>query len=201
MSKKAYVKVVIAGDGATGKTTLSKRLSGTLEEQQETEMTTGIDFHTASFSELDDNLIFWDLGGQEHFRGFQRSFFKSANIIILVFDITLIDTFFNISSWLSLINREEISQIYLLGNKIDIGNRAVQRAQAEEYAQEHNLKYFEVSALKNEGLQTLKKDLLKIITSTYKSDKEEDQNSFLRNSINQKTLNRKLIKEKLSSNN
>ena len=74
---KTY-KVVVAGDGAVGKTTISQRITGVLQEEEERFMTRGVDFH--SLQVIDENLNtmqaqIWDLGGQEQFRIFQKPFF------------------------------------------------------------------------------------------------------------------------------
>ena len=48
--RKNYFKIVIGGDGAVGKTTLSKRLTGTIKADERIEM-------TPESSELPENLL------------------------------------------------------------------------------------------------------------------------------------------------
>ncbi len=156
-----YLKILIAGDGATGKTTISKKLAGTLTNQDDLIMTPGIDFHTLKMSQKNSKAVIWDLGGQDRFRPFQGTFFSASDIVILVFDVNFFETFLNLDAWLSLVNRAKVSHVYLIGNKIDLVNRAIKREEAEQYAKNHNLKYFEISALEDTGFEEFREDLLK----------------------------------------
>lgn len=177
-----FLKILIAGDGATGKTTISKKLNGTLKEQQELIMTPGIDFHTLEISEDNSEAVIWDLGGQQQFRSFQDSFFTKADIVILVFDVSFFETFLNIDSWLSMVNRDKVSQIYLIGNKVDLDNRAVTREEAEQYAKGHSLDYFEISALTDTGFEEFKNDLLENAMNkakVYQKESSEPQDFLL----------------------
>lgn len=201
---KPNLKLVIAGDGAAGKTTISKKLSGTLQDHNELTMTTGIDFHTLDVSDKTNDAIIWDLGGQEQFRCFQDTFFQNADIIILVFDVTRIDSFFNIDSWLSMVDRNATSQVYLIGNKIDVCNRVVFQEEAEGYALEKDLKYFEFSALTDEGFIEFKKHLINKIKTLTSMNLGEDQlsdNFFSKDMNKQQGLTQKPLKEKMSTNN
>ena len=51
MIKKNNFKIVIGGDGAVGKTTLSERLVGTLKKEEDRLMTCGIEFHNLKVCE------------------------------------------------------------------------------------------------------------------------------------------------------
>lgn len=181
-----FLKVVIAGDGATGKTTISKQLTGSLKDKQELEMTPGIDFHTLKISGNNKEAVIWDLGGQQHFRSFQDSFFQNANIVIFVFDVTSFESFLNIDSWISLIKNENISHIYLLGNKIDLENRAITKQEAEQYAKAHDLDYFEISALKKIKFKEFKKDIIDKIVNKYSDKKNHAQDFFLKQAIKER---------------
>ena len=152
-TRKNY-KIVIAGDGAVGKTTFSQRLAGTLKEEEDRFMTCGIDFHSLKI--IDDDPIFgqiWDLGGQEHFRIFQEPFFDSAQVIIL--------------GWLSIIQNYEPFKIYLIANKIDSENRAVSEEEGQEFAINNKMEYYEVSALRGKGFLNFKNDLIKTIKTIF----------------------------------
>ncbi|TXT62600.1 MAG: GTP-binding protein Der [Promethearchaeota archaeon] len=160
LSDKKVLKIVIAGDGATGKTTISKRLNGTFRSDEELSMTTGLDFHTLEITEKDGKAVIWDLAGQEQFRSFQDTFFNDADIVILVYSVEWFSSYMNIDSWLSMIDRENISKIYLIANKIDIENRAIHSDEAQQYAKSKGLHYYELSALTGEGLDEFEQDLL-----------------------------------------
>ena len=166
-TRKNY-KIVIAGDGAVGKTTFSQRLAGTLKEEEDRFMTCGIDFHSLKI--IDDDPIFgqiWDLGGQEHFRIFQEPFFDSAQVIILLFSVDYYPSFLNLMGWLSIIQNYEPFKIYLIANKIDSENRAVSEEEGQEFAINNKMEYYEVSALRGKGFLNFKNDLIKTIKTIF----------------------------------
>jgi len=160
LSDKKVLKIIIAGDGATGKTTISKKLNGTFNSEEELHMTTGIDSHTLEITQKDGKAVIWDLAGQEQFRSFQDTFFNNADIVILVYSIEWFPSYMNIDSWLSMIDTTEVSKIYLIANKIDLENRAVRTNEAEEYAESRGLCYYELSAITGENLENVEMDLL-----------------------------------------
>ena len=52
--RKNYFKIILAGEGGVGKTTLSKRLTGKLRADEILEMTPGVDFHSLK---IKNNII------------------------------------------------------------------------------------------------------------------------------------------------
>jgi small GTP-binding protein len=172
--KKDSFKIVIAGDGAVGKTSTAKRLAGNLNINEELQMTPGIDFQSVtikSYQPIDAQL--WDLGGQEQFRKFQDDFFQGATIIIFIFTVDRYSSFMNLKSWLTLIPKNIDISYFLLANKIDALNRVVDRQHAIEFANAHNMTYYEVSALTGKGFDEFKEDLFKTIEYLFIVRKED----------------------------
>ncbi len=160
--RKNAFKIVVAGDGAVGKTTVGKRISGNSFENLT--MTPGVDFHNfkiQSYEPIDCQI--WDLGGQEQFRYFQDDFFNSATVVVLVFAANMYHSFLNLKSWVSLISKELLEKTYLLANKIDADNRSVPKEKGVEFANRHNMTYFEISATTGEGFEEFKEDISKTI--------------------------------------
>ena len=66
-------------------------------------------------------MEFWDTAGQEKFKNIAPNYFRDASAVILIYDITKIDSFNDIVYW----NKElynyasENCMKYLVGNKID----------------------------------------------------------------------------------
>ena len=132
-----FLKIVLMGDGAVGKTSLRNRFMGRGFKSQHL-MTIGADFST--FQQIvDGNAItyqIWDLAGQEHFQAVRQRFFRGAMGGLLVFDVTRPETFQNIPNWLNELFRNSgrsVVPIVLLGNKADL-KRAVSQKQAIEYS-------------------------------------------------------------------
>lgn len=82
-------KVVLVGDGATGKTTFVKRhLSGEFEKKYVA--TLGVEVRPLPFwtSKGLVKLNVWDTAGQEKFGGLRDGYYISANAAIVFFDLT-----------------------------------------------------------------------------------------------------------------
>ena len=95
-------------------------------------------------------LQIWDTAGQDRFRSINKNYYKGANGIIIIYDVTNPQTYENVKIWISQI-REEANPnvvIYLAGNKIDIPEeeRIVKTEDGQKIADEFNLTFFETSA-------------------------------------------------------
>ncbi len=89
MPKKYILKILTAGEGGVGKTTLLHRyVEGKFSG--DTKMTIGVEFFLKEM-ELDGNqctLQLWDFGGQERFRFLLDSYVMGAKGALLMFDLT-----------------------------------------------------------------------------------------------------------------
>ena len=117
------IKLVIAGDGGVGKTTLLNKYVND-EFDLETQMTKGLEFFYKEIEIEDKNyeLIIWDLGGQTQFK---RLFPKSKWIegtlgALVLFDLTRFNSLNNIYFWLDLIDQHEEIPILIIGSKLDM---------------------------------------------------------------------------------
>ena len=100
-------------------------------------------------------LILWDTCGGESFRSIVLKTLKSAQGIIIVFDLTKKATFDNLNIWLDEIKEAFYNpRLVLFGNKVDMPHekREVSTEEAKKYAESHNLPYFEVSAKTKQGM-------------------------------------------------
>ncbi|MCZ7547180.1 MAG: GTP-binding protein [Anaerolineae bacterium] len=140
-------KVVVAGDGAVGKTSLIRRFcEGKFEESRV--MTIGVDFQTKTVSIRNRviRLSIWDIAGQERFGSFRDQFYRGARAVALVYDVTRPVTFDNLARW-----REEILKIVpnvpmmLVANKID-KEGVVPAAQAQAWARTLGIPFLQTSA-------------------------------------------------------
>mmetsp|Transcript_5113 Transcript_5113/g.9622 ORF Transcript_5113/g.9622 Transcript_5113/m.9622 type:complete len:151 (-) Transcript_5113:314-766(-) len=94
-------------------------------------------------------LQIWDTAGQERFRTITSSYYRGAQGIIIVYDVTDQESFDNVKQWLQEIDRyaaEEVNTL-LVGNKSDLTTkRVVTYEAAKEYAETVGMEFLETSA-------------------------------------------------------
>ncbi|RXM98515.1 Ras and EF-hand domain-containing protein [Acipenser ruthenus] len=127
-SEKAY-KVVLAGDAAVGKSSFLLRLCKN-EFRGNTSATLGVDFQMKTLVVDGEPTVLqlWDTAGQERFRSIAKSYFRRADGVLLLYDVTCEKSFLNIREWVDMI--EDVSQgeipIMLVGNKADLREQAIE---------------------------------------------------------------------------
>ena len=117
-------------------------------------------FYQVEFSNKNFIIYFEDTGGQERFgSGLPKSYIKNKNYAILVFDITDIESFDEIkNNYYPSIQDSEIlkNNCVLVGNKLDLSHeRKISYDEAEFFADEKKMKYFEVSVKSGQNMQRL----------------------------------------------
>ena len=112
----------------------------------------------------------WDSAGQERYKAIVAGHYRRAAGAIIVYDVTKRSTFEHATSWLQ--NIKEMAEknciTYLVGNKVDLvdmneKNREVMIEEAQKYAKENGLKFYEASALTNVRINDCFEDLLQEI--------------------------------------
>jgi len=164
-------KLLLIGDSAVGKTCILFRFS---DDQFNSSFisTIGIDFKikTVDINGKRVKLQIWDTAGQERFHTITTSYYRGANGIMMVYDITNPKSFDNITKWLRNITdhaAEDVIRI-LLGNKSDMEDkRMISTARGKEIADQNGIKFFETSAKNNVNIHdafiTLATDILERI--------------------------------------
>ena len=121
-------KIILIGNSAVGKTCLFKKIT-TGNFANKNISTIGMDKRRLSFQITKENKIknidisLLDTAGQERFKSITKTYFKGADGIILMYDITNKDSFVQVEEWIKSIH-ESIGDhnnsnyiIILLGNK------------------------------------------------------------------------------------
>jgi len=149
----SLLKFMIVGDSGCGKTCLLLRYVD--EAFTSSFMSTiGIDVKTKVVDSKNKSvkLQIWDTAGQERYRTITTSYFRGANGIFLVYDITNQESFFNVRNWMKCISEHASDQVQciLIGNKADMEDkRQVEVDQGESLAEEYGIPFFETSAMNN----------------------------------------------------
>ncbi|CEL94612.1 unnamed protein product [Vitrella brassicaformis CCMP3155] len=146
-------KVIILGDGAVGKTSLATRFT---EDQfsKSYKQTVGLDFFIKRLvlkNDINTCLQIWDIGGQSIGSKMIGNYIFGAHAVVLVYDITNIQTFQNLDDWFSLVQRtfqgQPMPKCVLVGNKMDLTHlRSVKTDKHNEFAMCHSMKSYFVSA-------------------------------------------------------
>ena len=120
---KKSVKIIIAGEGGVGKTTLLHRYI-TGKFNSEFKLTKGVSFVN---KDLEINkeayqLILWDFAGQIQFRELLPDFVKGLVGAILMFDLSRFYTLSTLDHWVKMINKEGNIPTIIIGSKYDLVN-------------------------------------------------------------------------------
>jgi len=152
MSKRDYdhlFKLVLIGDTGVGKSCLLLRFADDAFTESYIS-TIGVDFRfrTVKVDGKTVKLQIWDTAGQERFRTITSAYYRGADGIIMVYDVTNKDSFDHVSGWLTEVNRyaNEGTCKLLVGNKSDMEEKAVTSLQAQEYADSLGIPFLETSA-------------------------------------------------------
>lgn len=147
----AVLKMILIGNSGVGKSALLKCFMGDPFDAGYTS-TIGVDFEIKPVI-LDGktvNLQIWDTAGQERFRTITTSYYRSADAILMVFDLTDQQSFEQLEQWREDVRtyaRESVN-VLLVGNKLDLeAQREVPFAVAKAHADDNNMSYMETSAL------------------------------------------------------
>nr|XP_009912115.1 PREDICTED: ras-related protein Rab-44-like [Haliaeetus albicilla] len=142
--------VLFIGDSHVGKTSFLYRLHTDTFNPHLT-ATVGLDYQVKNL--IVDNKHFalrlWDSAGQERYHSMTKQFFRKADGVVLMYDITSEYSFSDVRYWLSCIQEgaEDGVAILLLGNKTDCTeDRKVPTEEGERLAKEHQLMFYECSA-------------------------------------------------------
>ncbi|XP_070761788.1 ras-related protein Rab-34a isoform X3 [Enoplosus armatus] len=123
--------------------------------------TIGVDFEMERFEVLGVpfSLQLWDTAGQERFKCIASTYYRGAQIVIIVFDVTDIASLGHVRQWLEDALKENdptAVQLFLVGTKKDLSSPA-QYSQIEQdalkLAQEIRAEYWAVSSLTGENVK------------------------------------------------
>lgn len=162
--RKWNFKVVLAGDGAVGKTSIRERYMGRGFESSYLK-TIGADFASKKIQTNEDAIAFqiWDLAGQESYQAVRSTFYKGAAAAIFVFDCQDPTTMTNLTNWLDEAlkgSNNGILVYFIIANKVDLEDkRRVSQEMALEFCNRLEVErgihfyYSETSALTGQNIQ------------------------------------------------
>ena len=170
------LKILLIGDSYVGKTSLL--LQYIERECPENHMATiGVEFRD-KIIQIDNKKVklqVWDTSGQERYRSITKNFYRNADGVMFVCDVTKEKTFDNIKNWLidseQNANNSNFKKI-LVGNKIDLKEeRAIDTEQLQNFANKKEMNFYETSAKDGTNVDHIFTELAKLILED-KSDQQ-----------------------------
>ncbi|KAJ7640453.1 ras-domain-containing protein [Mycena polygramma] len=152
-------KLLLIGNSSVGKSSLLLRFS---DEQwlpeDESSATIGVDFrvHKMEVKGKKVKLSIWDTAGQERFRTITSSYYRGAQGIILVYDVSNRESFDALPRWFSELETYVSDKVVkiLVGNKVDKEfSRQVPTVEAQAFAKRMNCLFVEASAKTSVGVK------------------------------------------------
>jgi small GTP-binding protein len=142
-----HVKVILAGDGTVGKTSLLHRYVFN-EFVTEHHMTIGMDAH-AKLTRVPGlgmvKINTWDLAGQPQWSFVRESFYLGSHAMALVFDVNQPDTIKHLPDWVKECrNKAPGIPVLVVANKIDLP-RKVPTDKIARWAREQRFGFIETS--------------------------------------------------------
>jgi len=170
--KKDYdylFKLVLIGDSGVGKSCLLLRFAD--DNFTDSYISTiGVDFRfrTITIDKKTVKLQIWDTAGQERFRTITSAYYRGADGIIMVYDVTSQESFDHVEEWLSEVDRyaNEGTSKLLVGNKADlVDEKQVSEEVAQRFAEKLGICCIETSAKTatnvDNAFLTMAKELIK----------------------------------------
>ncbi|WVR06004.1 hypothetical protein IAU60_003032 [Kwoniella sp. DSM 27419] len=167
VSPTPNLKLLLIGDSSVGKSSLLLRFTDDeFLSDEETAATIGVDFKVKSI-ELDGSkykLSIWDTAGQERFRTLTSSYYRGAQGVILVYDVSSRQSFDELLKWFKEIDTycgEGVVKI-IVGNKVDKEfSRQVPKHEGQAFANRMNALFVECSAKTRLGVPEAFEELVR----------------------------------------
>ncbi len=176
-------KVVLIGESGVGKTSIiTQFIDQTFTE--DCQSTNAGTFSTKSIicdENRDLKFEIWDTAGQERFRALTRMYYKDTNAVILVYDITVKQSFDELKSyWYEQIKENSSSESILViaANKTDlIDKEEVDEEEARSFAQSIKALFMRISAKNIIGIENMFIEIAKKYTGCQNVRFKEEENN------------------------
>ncbi|KHN75949.1 Ras and EF-hand domain-containing protein [Toxocara canis] len=182
-SPERIFKVVFVGDSAVGKTCFLHRFCHNRFKPL-FNATIGVDF-TVKTIRLQNRVVavqLWDTAGQERFRSITKQYFRKADGVILMYDVTSEQSFLNVRNWIDSVKAgvDENCVMCLVGNKVDLfandHARALTFKHGQKLAEEFGMLFFETSAFTGYNVN----DCMKAVAMRLQEREDEDLQEALK---------------------
>ncbi|ESO95299.1 hypothetical protein LOTGIDRAFT_117008, partial [Lottia gigantea] len=152
-------KVVFIGDSGVGKSSFIHRFCND-SFKDKFAATIGVDFQIKTV-EQDGHIIalqLWDTAGQERFRSITKQYFRKADGVVVMYDITSETSFKNVRNWMISVKEgcDEGTVLVVVGNKTDLlddkHESVVTTKAGNHLADEYGALFYETSSKSGNGI-------------------------------------------------
>ena len=145
------IEVILLGEEKIGKTQIINQLiDKKFNDNYIKTLSANYEYKTIKIEEeiiKSKNLSIYDLPGAKQFRSINNTFLKSSDIILLVYDITNIESFIELYNWNELLTNKENILKCVIGNKNDlIEKREISQEDGKNFANKIEALFFETNA-------------------------------------------------------
>uniref|UniRef100_H3AGN2 EF-hand domain-containing protein n=1 Tax=Latimeria chalumnae TaxID=7897 RepID=H3AGN2_LATCH len=162
-------KVVFVGNSGVGKTSFIRRFCND-KFLKAVSTTVGMDYQVRNL-QVDETRValqLWDTAGQERFQSITKQYFRKADGVLVMYDVTVESSFTAVRNWMESIQSDVDKEavIFLLGNKVDTMEMKTQvlKAEGEKLAQGYNAVFYECSALSDYNVTDSMIHLARLLT-------------------------------------
>jgi small GTP-binding protein len=180
LKRKERPKVILIGDSGVGKTVLFLRFQERFLDMDRMPMTT-----IGAYPQMEEILIenravpftLIDTAGQERFHAITKAHYRTADAVLLCFDVSEGASFDSIPRWLESIQNSVPNRkvpTLLVGTKADLHDkRQVRYDVARNYASQMGLHYVETSAFKFRNVDLVFETIVKVIIELKERELEQ----------------------------
>ena len=173
---KTPLKLILIGDGRVGKTSIiNKYINNKFNEGEEITVSSSYIEKIQIFNSKKYKFSIWDTAGQEKFNSITPIYYRDAKGVLLVYDITNLNSFSRVKKW-----REELKTfnnnaiIVIVGNKCDflndknnINKEFVDIDIAKKYANDNNIELFFTSAKNGDNIIEVFENLMEKVFNKF----------------------------------
>lgn len=179
-SAREWIKLILLGNSGVGKTSIMVRFDSK-KFTENTISTTGVDFRTKKFSvnRRRVNCQLWDTAGQERYCGITRAYYRDADGILIVYDVTDDQSLTDLDRWIEDLrsNASEACRKILLCNKIDLPHDPAQVQKGKALAAVNGYTFCRTSAKSGQNISKAVKHISReIIEDRIKTGASDSSN-------------------------
>lgn len=167
-------RLLMLGDSGVGKTCMLRRFTES-EFDPSHISTIGVDFKmkTLEIDGIKVRLQIWDTAGQERYQTITKQYYRRAQGIVFVYDITNQPSFQHLAKWASDVDEfaPDMVQRILVGNKSDEEQRRqVSKNQGSKLAETYGMEFFETSASTSANISECFTRVAELVLQAHKRD-------------------------------